>query len=498
MNEKPGFFVRIVHFFYAIGLPPMRILQGLIFLVVAGLILAALFVFDTDELFKTADKPDPNQGETTEVVAAPVSQFGSSIDEEIDDIYYFRVNENENYVVAIGKIEQQREKIEELLKRTDLNADQKQKLQYTMLQHSQDALRRNLRAKIDSEIQFEEFTKFANSFVGGEDKKLEDFAKFGLASTGILLLQNDPSEENAERLAETFRKTKSAFVADEKRANKLVSELLRVRQLHPEKPHVDATIDEFGALLGESTDKSISELSTQIAEFSKFSTYDISTLENRIRFKAEDALQDLDSALRVLADNPETDIYKWKLLIRAYEPSLSNGQPAVFETGWKIASELVGKLPDEDAKKASLTAVLESQLQRSETLGSPVDLAGDTLTGRPIDLNDKQAQLLIFCDRTRKSGQLLREFRTRQSEGVQLRRPIVAFKDDYTENDLKQADYTPRGIQLASHETAQQLIKGLSIDFYPYVVLIDSQGNVAALDLTATQAANRMQKTEGN
>ena len=494
MNEKLGFSGRIIQFFYAIGLPPMRILQGLIFVLVAGLIFAGLYIFDVNALFQSADKSDPNNDEASKVVVTQSSstQFDASLDEEVDELYYFRLNENANYVVAIGQIEQQREKINELLKRPDLSADHKQKLQHSLLRHGKDSLRRNFNANIDSRSQLEDFTEFANSFVGGEDKKLEDFANFGIASSGILLLRSEPSKANAERLSETFLKTKSAFVESNERAKTLLSELLETRQLHPDKPHIDAVIDGFGKLLSGSKEESVAKLSTQIAEFSQFSTFDIRTLENRIRYRAKGSLQDLDNALRVLAVHPQTDISKWKMLIRAYEPSLSSGQPAVLQTGWKIVNDLVRKLPDTDEKKAPLITVLENQLQRSKKLGTDFDRTGDTFQGRPLDANENHAQLIVFCDRTKKSGQVLKYLRSQQDDGVQLRRPIVAFKDDYTREDRQKADQSPRGIQLASHDTSQKFIKQLSIDFYPYVALIDPQGKVAALDLTVDQAASLM------
>lgn len=491
MEPKPTLFGRAVHFLYVIGLPPMRILQGLVFFLIAGLIFAALFVFDASSLFKSTDT-NPEDDKPIEFVAEPVlAPRALTLEEQIEDIYYFKQDDSVNYVVAIGAIEAQRAKIHELLSRQDLTDKQKQQLQFTLLRHGQTLLRRNFGARVLEAAEVDEFNTFARSFIGGADEKLDDFAKFAISDAETMLLRRRPREENARRLSEAIIETQSSFLNNEKRAQGLFAKLMEARRIHPGKPHIEKAISDFGKLLAKSEEESVTVLSKKIGEFSRFSPFKIDTLERRIRLKIDGSLQDLDDALRVLSEAPETDIATWKTLIRAYEGSISTGQDGVLQTGWGIVNDLVEKLPDSDTKKAALKTILEKQLERSKKLGSVVDLqGGETAQGRPFTKQESW-QLIVFADRSKGSSETITNLQRRQSEGLQLNRPIIAFKDDYTASDHEQLD-SVRNLQMASFETAQKLIETLSIDTYPYIALVDEKGTVVGFNLGVEQAVQRI------
>ena len=493
MEPKPGLIERVIQFLYAIGLPPMRILQGLIFFLVAGAIFGALFVFDTSSLFKSTEKKTPEDDKLIEYVAKPdLAPEELTLEEQIEEIYYFKQGTGVNYVVAIGNIEQQRAKIHELLSREDLSDEQKQKLQFTLLRHGQSLLQRNYQARALEAAEVDEFNTFARSFIGGEDEKLDDFAKFAICDAETMLLRRRPSEENAQRLSQALVETKSSFLNNENRARDLFVKLLDARSIHPGKPHIENAINDFGKLLAGSEEESVAALASKVSDFSRFAPFEIVTLERRIRLKVDGSLQDLDDALRLLGETPETNIATWKTLMRAYESSISIGQQTrVLQTGWGIVNDLVGKLPGSDPKKAPLEAILKKQLERSKKFGSVVDLkAGETVKGEPF-AEVKRWQLIIFADRSQKSASTMLSLRRRQQEGLQLGQPIVAFENDYTAADRAQLDKV-KIYQLASFETSKKLIEALSIDFFPYIALVDEQGTVVALDLSVEQAVRRM------
>ncbi len=503
MKHELGPTQRAVEFLYSIGLPPLRILRGLITLGLISLVMAGVYFVafsglldrEVAEVVEEVEEFDEAENEAPVESPEPASErttyeFELSLDQQIDELY-FGGAEDKNYVVFAGEVEKQNKTIEALKQRNDLTAEQAFKLDRVLLRNGQEFLVRKLNARVFQPQDAVEFRTLANSLKSGQNEKLSDLASYALVNVGADIFLKSPTEQNASDLVQTFSQNKSSFLNDVKRTNAILAKLMKLKETDSRNKLADKTIEAFGQLLSQSNAEAVKLISDYIDEYSLFAGLDLQSLEEQVRFQAPNALQDLDDALRVLEAHPEVDLPKWKLLIRAYEPALSIGKQSVFETGWKIASGLVNQLPDSDERKSELQTILKKQVARARMVGSTVDLSGKHVSGGAISF-PADYTLLVFSDRSTKSMALMGQLRGDLLEGSQFYTPIVSFKDDFTAEDMERLDQIPRGIQISSFESAKNYAKKFSIDYYPYVVLLDKQNIVIDVDLSLVQAANRV------
>ena len=500
MNHKPNPIEAFINFFYAIGLPPLFLLRGLISLLLIGLVIGGLYFVAFENPFKSVKNEDSlNAVEGVEESRDPSSSpltIGSSLDGQVDDIYLFSPT-NKGYLIVLNELESERGKINELLKDPSLTEDQKYKLHHTLIRHTQELLLQKLRLNDYQPGDYAQYKEFASAYIDGQDSELEGLASFSLVNILTVISQKKPSESRSEELIESLKANSDSYADDFQRANSLLSVMLGTQKLFPGQPHIDRTIQEYAKLLAKSETDKVKLLSSQITEFSLFADYDLGNLENKIRFRHPGVLDDLDNALRVLAEHPDSDIETWRLLIRAYEPSLSNGQPQVMETGWKIVNEIVSKIPSSDERKAKLVSLLENQRKRADWLGKRFEVKGETPLGEPITWLRSARQLVIFANRNVASVELLESLTNQQANNVQFHQPIVIFKDDFSEADIERIRNVRNNyLQIVSHEASKGLIEAAGIDFFPYTMLLDADGVVTELDLILSQAAHRIAVAE--
>lgn len=488
MNNELKFNEKLIQFLYSIGLPPQRLLQGLICLLVLGVIVAALFFLNFDSFGGGSNQA--NNVASTDPTKNKVLTTEVDLDKQIDELTFFDASQY-GYIVLYGEVQKQMDLIAEFRQRENISPGQLRKLDDIQLRNLQVVAVRSMRAGISSDAEMKSFVDFAESLSNSDDEKQRDTAGFLLVRTAAIAFSLAPTEANAKTAIETIKSRRKTLVNEPKRSESILGIFLKFRNNNPANKFVNQCIETLGDTLDSSTEPTVQKLAATIREFGLFSDIQMSTIENRIRYKENSGLEDLDKVLRVIEANPDVTIGIWELVIQSYESSLSIGQLDNFSTARKIVGDLVAKLPDSDPRKAQLSEALDRQGKRAGNMGASFDLSGDTVDGRTIAGSANGFSLLCFLDRSEVSAQVMSELTQRLSEGIAFR-PILAFKDDFTEQDIEKANEIPSKFYAADRKTALRYMESFPCDNFPYMLLIDESGVVVSVNPNLLQALNRI------
>lgn len=494
MNEELKTSEKFVELLYSIGLPPMRIFRGLIILLVLGAITTGLYFFNFERIAGEKANQESNSDASTESERKPY-EFESTLDQQINDLAVIDAK-NRDYVAFYSDLKQQNETIEQLRSQSDIDSKQIGKLNTIQLRNLQTLAIAAEQNGIDADIEMKAFIDFASKLAAESDQELKDLAGFVMVQTAVKLFESSPIESKAKTTIESLEQYRESYIAHKSRSNQLVGMLLKCSAKNPKNDAVSKCIAAIGKVLNSSPEESIKTTGGQLLEYGLFSNLQFATLEERIRYRERNALQDLDDALRVIEANPNVDLNKWQLLMRCYEASLSNGRMQDFNTARNIMKELITKLPGSDERKPDLLRLLERQTIRAERIGKPFNLSGTTIKGRQLQEKSSEYSVLIMLDRSRSAGEIMRRLSTKRAEGGITYRPVIAFKDDFSEADQDKIGSIPNWVVVADDDTSRQYRSAFPIDSFPYLLLIDPEGIVVAGNLSLVQAANRIAALE--
>jgi hypothetical protein len=472
----------------------------LITMTVIGLVIAAIWFFAFNEKADRtarADRSDSSDSSAGDSVAEDQNsyEFGLSIDQQIDELFYYDPN-MDGYVVVAGELEKQDTTIDELLQRSEISEKQRQRLTQIRLRNRRVLVEKQMFSSIDAADSMKSFEELAESLVNGQDETLKDLAGWSIAKMAATRLEHFTTEANAQRLIEELQKHNSAFVSNQNRAQVLFNQLMKTKRENPEKQFVGGCVQELGKVLIASSDDRIVELGNQVGQFSIFQDFDLATLENRIRYRGPNALQDLDNALRAIEANPDVETDVWKYVMRCYEASLSTKRITDFNTAQKIVDGLIGKIPDSNPMKGELSKLLKRQRRRFEKIGTRFEVSGMSVRGRKIDPSSSQYTLLVFCNRSPYSAEIMGELMKSSVDSGGAFRSIICFKDPFTDDDLGRLDAIPLWINVASDEMASRHVEAFEIDNFPYTFLINMKGEVIEANLSIVQTRNRIAAIE--
>ena len=490
MNDELRFNEKLLQFLYSIGLPPQRIFHLLICLLVLGAIVGVLYFSNLEGLAGGSKRTDDVTSTDPDENKRLTNEANRDLETKIDELSFFDPSEM-GYIVLSGEVQKQTELIAKVRQHENISLEQLKKLDGIQLRNLQTLAVRSMEAGVTSGGEMTAFVDFAETLASSDDEKLRDTARFSLVRTAAVTFTVAPTEANAKTAIETIKARQTTLVDQHTRSEMIFKTFLDFRENNPTNKFVDQCIETLGTTIDTSTEPKTLELAATIRDFRLLSKIQLSTIEDRIRFRDSSGLEDLDEAFRVIEANPSINIETWELLIQSYEASLSNGQLHNFSAAHMKASELVAKLPDSDPRKAQLSEALDRQKQRAQSVGTPFDLSGNTFNGKEITQSAKGFSVLCFVDRSKVSAAMTKDLVNRLFNGIPFR-PIIVFKDDFSEQDQEMIKQIPGQFFVADRQTAIKYFNAFACDNYPYLVLVDGKGIVTAVNLSLVQVANRI------
>ncbi len=492
---KTPFSFKAVQFFYSIGLPPARIAQCAV-----GLLLAAVFVY---WVFQPADETDDKERKDVAEIAPVVDEpkiakpadVALTVDQQIINLALTDTASN-NYVYLASEIQQRNGEIEALRQREDLTQAQKNKLDQIQLGLQILLVEKMIEKRISYTAEEVAFKKSAEILLNSPDQDLQNFAGNAVTYIAARKFSMNSNEENFESAMALVRKHQQAILIDKNRCDALLDAFLVAWKRAPKNPFANQSLQTIGEIYSRSDSQATRTSGTELQELVLFADFDLPRLEEEIRFRDRNSMQQLDDILRVLEKHPEVTLKRWKKIMQSYEAFVSTNQIENTQTAINIMDDLTGKLPDSDERKQQLQQLLERQKTRILAIGKPFDVTGIKVTGGEILPSANEYTVLLFADRTVPSKTSLEELtRTNFSIGAGMR-PIIAFKDPFAESDKDRFREIPANINVADHETAKSYLAKYPVDFFPTLILIDKQGTIACGNLSLLQAQNRIASFE--
>ena len=187
MPEHRSFKKNVIQFFYSIGLPPKRLMQGAIALLILGAVTAALFFVNLDGFGKGKQ---PETSASTETGSS--NEFDIGIDQQINELTFFNPGRMA-YTEAYGETQKHNEKIAELRKRDDITPEMVKKLDSMELRNLETLVLRSMKAGVDADNEMEAFVNFAESLLDTDDEQVKD-------STCLLYTSPSPRDKRQSRM----------------------------------------------------------------------------------------------------------------------------------------------------------------------------------------------------------------------------------------------------------------------------------------------------------
>lgn len=457
-----------VMFFF--GIPP---LQGVIFLLVAGVLGGTLFYYGLQPLTRNATATDPQPEAPREI----------SVDEQISQLGFS--NPSRSHRVIAAEIVALRERISQVSGRSDLSAQQRSKLALTTLQNEQILIESQLREEKCSDEDLNSFETLVKSYISEDDESMSELAYYALARVRTLKFRNEPTESYGDHLVLGYSEFSLGFENDVKRISFLLEQLLKAKKQNPKNKSIVHVIASLGRSISESKNASAKQLADAIVIDSRFFGLQIRKLNEDIRNREHGSLQNFGDVLKEVEKDPKIDFLKWTTILKSCDSLLSIGEHEKFEIAHDSISEMLGRLPDSWETKSTFTKQIKQQKKRFELLGTSVELAKESISGREIDSNNRNV-LLVFLDSTPASSKLISELNGQAFDTYQ---PILIFNNDLSEKDRQLVNFLPLGIEVASFDAGSKLIQSCFIDQYPYTIAVDKQRTIVGINLPLWQAA---------
>ena len=504
--EKPPRLNRLLDFFYSIGLPPVRILQIVICLAVVGLVTSFIYFTnfggddsgpkdDSDGRLAAETAPDTSDSDTKDTATESATEAELSVDQQLDELSLFAGNDKSFFTIA-SEIEKRNKIVDQLQQNNQLTASQQKKATLIKLGNHQTLVIKMLSEGIEADKEMQTLEQFCNSMLEHEDPELREIAGHKLAMAAATKFTLSPTEQGLQQVNQVFATHKQSFLNNMDRVKELYGMFQRARIQHPKKLITNDAIKAFSATLVESELPEISQFGSDLGELALFAKFELATLANRIRYRDRGALDDLDGAMRMIESHPEVRIQWWKKLMHCSESLLSTERFDDAATANNIMGQLVANLADSDERKSELLEMLERQKKRASAVGSPFDVSGTLVQGGTLRPSSSEFSLVIFVNRSGSSREILRELTESGGDTIRRFRPIISFKDEFTDDDRQQFEKIPPNVIVVSYETSQKFAAAYPPDFYPYAILIDKEGKLVCQNVSLIQAANRIAKFE--
>lgn len=321
-------------------------------------------------------------------------------------------------------------------------------------------------------------------------------AKYAIVLVDFMEFQMVPDETSFNKFKTSIETNADAFLYSTDNTLALTSILYRYCRKNKAGKFNERIYDSVSSVLNRSPIDEIRKRGELISQSSMYVSYDLGTLPRRIATGNPFAPDDLKGAMDKLAGNPEASPEIYLALIRSYESFFSTDKIELAGTNWQSMYRMVAALP-ESTKKELLNASLARQRSRAGMIGQPFDISGsDAKTNLPLRLASDKYTVILFVDREPDSIKLMSDFAKSLKSMPQNLQTVVAFAAEMTKLDVDSLANVPDSILIASTESTQRYLKDFEVDFFPYTVLLDRDGNMAFINIQVSQVNNRIAALE--
>jgi hypothetical protein len=464
------------------GLSPMKVFLSLLLLVALGGLIYYVVFAKVPGSETVAKSPSEMKLQKTEL----------TVDQRLSRMSSFKPSSDKSFLATIDEMVDFENELEILESKPGLTEQQKSKIELLHVRNQSIIVMTMVRNKVDCETEKAKLFRYCTQRIDSTDEQLKENSRYWLCIIPTIEFAENPSDETYREFAAALTSYPDGYLKSPVSAAVLCELLVEMSKGGSfKKEFARKGYSLLIEQLAKSKLKSIHDIGNKMQEYANFGEYDLKTLGDRLRWSNPSGKRDLTGAFESLVANPNARTQTWVTLIRAYENLLSTDK--IEETGaaWKKMWDLSSALPATKKKKL-IQDILDRQRTRAMSIGSPFDISGTTAADEKDIVNNKEFTTIVFCDKSKGSMNALFNLGKTIKEQQLNYLPIVAFENELTKEDISSLHMVPESVAIASHKTAKKYFEAFPVDFFPYLLLIDKEGNVISANLGFDQVPNRI------
>ena len=478
---------KVNDFSQSVGLSPVKMVGALLLLCGIGFIIYFV-AFAPKTVDGNADTPSLKKLQAQEL----------DLEQRLDALAGVKTPNDTHFMMIIDRMNDINSELDTIEYEKELTESQKIKVEQIRLRNKSLIVMTMMRNKIENETEKNDLIEYCLARIDSPDDILREGCHFWLCVIPTFDFSLAPSDESLQIFTEAIQKYPQGYRTTPSHATTIAGIVFKIREQGPaalefQKKGLNFLATQFKA----SEVAEVQEVGKKLNVLELFGEFNIPTLAHRILWSDPSGKRDLDGALAVLTEHPDTEMTNWVKLIRAYECFLATDKIEEIGAAWQKMWSLMETVPDQKIKEA-LKVILERQKTRAMAIGTPFDVSGTLAPdGQPF-VNDDGYTVVVFCDKSVNSQAALAKLGKGSREQQLKYRPIIALDGQLTERDVESLKFVPQEISFASDETAKKYFEAFPVDFFPYVMLVDRKGNIVAANLDVDQVPSRVAKLEAN
>lgn len=340
--------------------------------------------------------------------------------------------------------------------------------------------------------------EFAQTKLDEEDMAIRRKAHLGICLSLTHDYSRNPTDETFAALLDQF-KVSTPTLSDDLPSAVSLARLVTLATTSPRKDHVLELMDYAGAEFKKSENEQVRSLGAKFHDDIFVGDFDFNAMADQMLTGSEDSLNQLALAVDAVTANSQISEIPFSKVLSLAENLSQIGKD-------ELRQEYVDRLRDaskragNDDVSARIQEVFADFDKRNSLTGKRFDLAGNQFDGQPLDvarLDGKIVAVVYFGLRHRASQELLsrlNDYEYLVSEGVEF---VLICVRDYVKPEALASLAQMRGVNVATKSSAPGYQDQCPVSKVPYVVILDQQHTVVAVNINVDKMRAQLEKLVG-
>ena len=334
--------------------------------------------------------------------------------------------------------------------------------------------------------------EFASSMLKSSDANVVNSAQFALSLLPLRELGLKYSPEGCDNAIAAVEKYGDGAFANLPEVKDMANMLASLARRQPNDPKVMKLQQTYATKVQASANPEIRAVGEQMFDDLVFGGVSLEVLRIDIAKGISDSLGRYRTLLDLLSNNPNVSEPAYQRIVSINESLLTVERA---EEAKRVNDYLLSLLPKvtDEAKRANIAKYLSRQAERIGLLGNPIDLAGNAWDGTLLEQTGKPTAVIFWSSQDANASTLMMKmvnaFPTTRDE--QFKILAVTAEPLLEEGKARIPGFRTR-LKFGSDELSRKLFERCPVDVLPYVLIVDSEGKVAAMNVSLTTIEDRL------
>jgi hypothetical protein len=335
---------------------------------------------------------------------------------------------------------------------------------------------------------------FANLLLADPDAKTVSATKYTLIAISLEEMKLNLNRETYDNVVRVADENIDGTCSDSDEAQSIAQLVFNLSQMHPSDPLADKIQTYFGEKLSSRSDQEIQSVGLAILENQAFGGVDLQALRDQIALNIGGADVKFGKVLQALESFPNASTTSYAKLLAANESLICVGK---YDDAKNVANYLLRKaekVADENTVRF-IDKAIARQKQRIALVGKEFDLTGSTFDGQEIATSSEFTVIVFWSLLDRKSAASMEIFvKTRPKTADSGFRILGACSQKFTPKVIQEMRNVQTEVLFCSDETTKKLSAQCPVDLMPYILVVDPDQKVIAMNVPISSLNFRMKQ----